>query len=162
LALLASILVVAASRLPAGATDPDALCTGDPCVIDKTITVDPGSLIDFGNRTLRLTNHALISVGTPPPDRGPSVEIAAEAITLDPGARIISSGAVVTLTAYSGDVTLNSAVVNSRIDLSDSYGGGDIALYAAGNVVVHGILLGNGTAIDAYGGSIELRAEGQI
>jgi hypothetical protein len=69
--LLGPFLFVCATAAAAQATDPDELCTGDPCVIDKAFTIDPGQLVDFGDRALRLTNRALLGVGVPPPDRAP-------------------------------------------------------------------------------------------
>jgi len=114
--------------LPARATDPDSVCTGDPCVVDRAVTIDPGVLVDFETRTLRLTSHALLTVGVPPPDRAPSMAISAGSISLDPGARIVAASAEVTLTAVAGDIVVGAALTGARIDLSDSYGGGDIGL----------------------------------
>jgi hypothetical protein len=49
--------------VPARATDPNDLCapTDDPCVISSKVTVDPDSTLNFGSRTLSITDQGSLT-----------------------------------------------------------------------------------------------------
>lgn len=54
------------STPPAQATTADDLCaaTDDPCVVSKTITVDPSATLDFGARTLSIVKRGVLKWST--------------------------------------------------------------------------------------------------
>jgi hypothetical protein len=79
---LALLLAVVAS--PAFATVADDLCASavDPCVVNTSLTIDPGSVIDLGGRALNSGAAARVTIGAG------TVSISAGAVRLLPGARI--------------------------------------------------------------------------
>ena len=53
---------------PGHATEPSDLCTGNPCSISGSATVDPGAVLDFGSDTqLVFESSASVTIG-PNPD----------------------------------------------------------------------------------------------
>src|SRR4029077_16336948 len=58
-------LFVLFSSIPVRATVPDDLCPAgqDPCIVNTTITVTPGSVIDLAGRALQLGAAARVTVG---------------------------------------------------------------------------------------------------
>ena len=59
---LAALLAVAVAAHPARAMVPSDLCTGNPCIVSGTISLD-GSFFDFGDTTdLRFASDANVRV----------------------------------------------------------------------------------------------------
>ena len=160
LVLLVSRILVAAA---AGATTANDICApaDDPCVVKVVKNVMPGSTLDFGGRTLRVSpGGKLVVTGT-----GAPVNVKAAAVDIQAtsqGAGLVRYvGGDLTVTTSTGDVTVRK-MGNSvaRIDVSgDPAGanGGTIDLEAAaGNVLVDGVLDAGANAADASGGSVTL------
>jgi hypothetical protein len=115
---LALLLAVVAS--PAFATVADDLCAPavDPCVVNTTLTIDPGSVIDLGGRALNSGAAARVTIGAG------TVSISAGAVRLLPGARITGAsgiGGSDLQVASTGSISLEaSGSTRSRIDSSAS------------------------------------------
>src|SRR5262245_20188436 len=154
--LLFTLLAAAPSAL---ATIADDLCApaADPCVVNTTLTLDPGSTIDLGSRALTFGAAARITVGAG------SVDIFAGSVRLLPGARITGSAGLVgsTLTITStGTISLEAlGDTRSRIDLSAVLITGSVTLQAASDVTVAGDIISDGRDDDADGGFILLDSE---
>src|SRR5262245_60800304 len=100
--LLFALLAAAPRAL---ATTADALCApaADPCVVNTTLTLDPGTTIDLGGRALTFGAAARVTVGAG------TVDILAGPVRLLPGARIMGSagfvGSTLTITS-TGSISL--------------------------------------------------------
>jgi hypothetical protein len=79
---LALCLVVIAGGSPAVATVADDLCapSADPCVVNSTLPIGPGSAIDLGGRALHFGGGARVAIGVG------TVTIAAGPVRFLPGA----------------------------------------------------------------------------
>src|SRR5262245_24126222 len=75
----------------AAATVADDLCppAADPCAVNTTLTLDPGSTIDLGGRALHFGAAARVTVGAG------QVQIFAGPVRFLPGARVLGSGGFV-------------------------------------------------------------------
>ena len=150
-----------------GTTEPADLCTGNPCTISGSSTLDPGSELDFGAETqLVFDSSARILVG----ERGDGtnglrrVIFRAGSITMRSGAKIDGDGpnARVDLQTLTGDLVLENG---STIDLQDNFAGSiylDSTAAPAGNVSAAGELRVSAGSADAQGGVISIDASGTI
>jgi len=146
----------------AHATAPSDLCTGNPCNVTASITVDPNSDLDFGDGTqLVLKATAIVTLGGSGPR---SLTMRAGSIVMEPGARILGNGdgAQITLQATMGNLVLQSsgATLSRIVVASDNAGGIDLS--ASGNIDVSGLLDATSTSDDSVGGSISITAGGTV
>lgn len=132
------VLTLAVCAVPAGATEPSDLCTGNPCVISGGVSLDPGSFLDFGDTTdLRFAGSAVVQLN--------DAYFRAGSITLQPGARLVGGGTEcegVTLEAVTGAITMQeSAGLLSRLELSGTCPGrAELIALPAGNVSIDGVI----------------------
>lgn len=163
LALLVAAFALILPRV-ALATLPGDLCTGNPCNVTATLTVDAGSDLDFGPATdLRLKGTAVLRVGTAAAGAR-SLRLAARSIVLEPGARILGDGddAFVALAATGGAIELQSSGSTlSRIDVSGLIAG-IVDLRTTGDVLIAGMLDAHGAGDDAVGGEVTIAAQGGV
>ena len=144
------------SSISARATVPDDLCPAgqDPCVVNTTITLAPGSVIDLAGRALQLGAAARVTVGAG------QVQILAGPVSLLAGARITGATGVAPSTFEidsTGSITLQGAgSTRSRIDMSGTVQGGTITLNAGGAITAAGDIVSDGNGTEASGGVIML------
>jgi cysteine-rich repeat protein len=153
LVFLSSLLASTSSR----ATVADDLCPAgaDPCIVNTTITLSPGSVIDLAGRALQLGAAARVTVGAG------QVQILAGPVTLLAGARITGATGVAASSLEidsTGSITLQAiGSTRSRIDLSNPVNGeGAITLNAQGAITAAGDIVADGTGTEASGGTIML------
>jgi cysteine-rich repeat protein len=166
LTLIAAALTLVVQPLYAGAqTVPDDLCVGDPCTISTDVTVDAGSDLDFGARSLVFAERVRVTIGIG--DGSGIVAFRAAEITMDPGAKIegfTMDRANVTLEARVGSILMKSDGSNrSEIDVRAAVlDAGSIELIAINDVNVGGRLTATASGEDAVGGSIQISAGGNV
>src|SRR5262249_26082168 len=124
-------LVLVAPRPSAGqvdCSDPDDLCTGDPCVIGS-VTVASPCVVDFGPRAvviagpLRAPGAGMLSLS------GGTITVRGRIATSQAAGAAVD-GADVSLSA-SGDLFVNGTIRTSGGNVDDS---GDISLTAGGDI----------------------------
>jgi hypothetical protein len=160
-----TVVIVAASLsrgVPAAATTADQVCVGDPCVVSKGVSLTPGSVLDFGNRLLRITPSGGLFAGD-----GDSVIITARGVTLEPGAIIRgplfpTAGASVRIETTEDILVQRNGASRARIDVHGQTRGGVIALVANRNVDLAGDLRVDGTLAEGIGGSVDVDAAGTV
>ena len=156
LTTLVFLPMLLASAHPARATVADDLCPAaqDPCVVNTTITLTPGSVIDLAGRALQLGAAARVTVGAG------QVQILAGPVTLLAGARITGATGVAPSTLEidsTGSIALQgTGSTRSRIDLSGTVQGGTITLNAGGAITAAGDIVSDGNGTEASGGVIML------
>jgi cysteine-rich repeat protein len=156
LLLLLLLFAIITGATPALATVADDLCSpaADPCVVDTTLTLTPGSDIDLGARTLQIGSAARVTIGAG------TVSISAGAMRMLAGARITGSAGIggSNLEVHStGAITMEAAgSTKSRIDLSADALAGGVTLYAASGITVAGDIVSAGRDAEADGGFILL------
>jgi cysteine-rich repeat protein len=162
------LLILVAARLvlvaPAGATTANDICqaTDDPCVVNVVrngVTVTPGSVLDFGNRTLRVPPGAQLVVSPPGSMTVKAGAVDIQGTSQGAGSLRAVDGSVTLMTT--GDVSVHKlGNSTARIDVSgDPTGGagGDIDIEStAGNVLLDGVLDAGANAADGDGGSVTL------
>jgi hypothetical protein len=157
------LLLVLCRALPATATTADEVCTGDPCVLGKTVEVTVGSVLDFGARAFRIATNGRLSLAD-----GDTLLIRARTVTLQSGAIIRakpltpSVGISVRIEATEDIAIQRSGAGPARIEAHGQVGGGSIDLVAGRNVDVAGSLRADGTTADASGGVVEIDAGGSL
>src|SRR5262245_27440768 len=141
------------------ATVANDLCPAgsNPCIVNTTITLAPGSVIDLAGRALQLGAAARVTVGAG------QVQILAGPVTLLAGARITGATGVAPSTLEidsTGSITLQgTGSTRSRIDLSNGVNGeGAITLNAKGASTAAGDVVADGTGTEASGGTITLNS----
>lgn len=180
--MVAALTALSFSATNAWATVANDLCapSANPCVVSTTVDVTPGSEINMGARELRILSGGKLRVS------GGGMKLLAAQLNVQngggleargsasvPGGRIEcwtgsttvagkidaegAPGGVVLLVSEAG-VTVSGTI--SAKSLQGSQDGGAIAI-AAQTVNVSGQLLANGGG-SAYGGSIDVRAKGDI
>jgi cysteine-rich repeat protein len=145
----------------ARATVADDLCApnADPCVVNGTVVLAPGSAIDLGTRALHVgAQGRLVLSGVVTIDAGP--------VRLLPGARVLGTGGdfgpSLTLRSAGGITVEVAGSARARVDLSAALAAGAIRLTAAGNVAIDGDLISNGTGQEGSGGVVAVDAGGSI
>jgi cysteine-rich repeat protein len=147
------------------ATEASDLCTGNPCTISGAVTIEAGSVLEFGAETdLVFAASAKVTIGPLPDPVLRRVTFEAGTITMRSGAEIDGNGAQsrVDLGALAGDISLE---VGSIIDVRDNYAGSIYlkALETPGSAVTAaGELRSSATGADAQGGVISIDASGPI
>src|SRR5262245_52797875 len=152
------VLLLAAGASPALATVATDFCplAADPCVVNTTLTIAPGSVIDLGTRALQFGSAARVTVGVG------SASISAGAVRVLAGPRVTGDATVgnsrreITLT---GNISVEAiGSTKSRIDMSAELIAGTITLHADGGITVAGDIAAAGRDQDADGGLIMLEA----
>src|SRR5262245_35355093 len=142
---------------PAFATVADDLCSpaSDPCVVNSTVALTAGSIIDLGGRALHFGSAARVTVGVG------AVKISAGPVRLLAGARLTGDpgiGGSHLQTDSSGSIALEATgSPKSRIDMSATSIAGSITLNAATGITVAGDILSDGRDPEADGGLIMLQ-----
>jgi len=160
----ALLLLLAVVLVPgrAGATTAADICpnpTG-PCVFSGSLTVTPGSTLDFGTRAFTIAPSGTLTVGD-----GDTLTVLAQTVDLQAGGILRAAlgsniGATVTIKS-TGDIVLErSGALRSHIDVSADDAGGTLTLAAGGSLNSAGDLLAKGTPGDA--GSITITAGGDV
>jgi cysteine-rich repeat protein len=160
-----ALLLLVASVLrgaPAVATTADQVCTGDPCVLSGTVTVTPGSVLDFQTRAFRMTRSGTLVLGD-----GDTLTIHARTMTMEPGAIIRgplfpSVGSTIIIATDEDVLIQRSAASRARIDVHGQGRGGAITIDATRNVDLAGDLRADGTQAEAVGGTVDVAAVGTI
>ncbi|MFQ5514592.1 MAG: thrombospondin type 3 repeat-containing protein [Myxococcota bacterium] len=149
------------------ATVPDDLCTGDPCAITGSHTIDPVlplALLDFGARHVILKSGATVDVGA-----GNSMRLTAGKLTIDPGGQFKAVGDLVTSGGSieilcDGDITIGTRTGTASFNL-DGASGGNLSLTSTnGNIVGTIVNTSNrhirvrNTALAGDGGEVDLTA----
>lgn len=161
-ALIALSLLV---TLPAGATVPGDLCTGNPCVISSNATIDDGSNLDFGDVDVVVEEDVVLSID----GDGASVDIQADSFVMEPGATIqplsqVEYGPYLNIYTDVGNVEMQAdGTKRSRIDLTGmaSGSGGDLTVTADGtgaDLLFDGIVESRGGS----GGYMDLEADNDL
>src|SRR5262249_2563255 len=153
-AALGSLIVVLGAS-PVRATTVRDLCgdpVPDPCRITSYRAVEPGSVLDFRPGALVLGSNGILDAGSSP------IGIVAPDGTLGAGAGVVAGGGRITVVAEDR-ISVDPA---ARIDVSATGGGGAIALFALGDVLVDGALRARGIGIPSFGGSVSVAAHGAI
>jgi hypothetical protein len=144
-----AVLVIGLWALSAGraaATVANDVCAGDPCIVNVTANVTPGSTLDFGTRALIIAptgKLAVTSVG--------GLTIYAASIELQGGGKISNPGGAVAIQVTGGVQLASSAMID--VSAPD---GGSIELIAGGSAKLDGSLSANGTG---YGGFVAVMAD---
>lgn len=161
LAGLPTALLILATVDLATATVPADLCTGNPCVVTKALTIAAGSDLEFGSVALHLAPTAALTVGSGP-ER--NLVLRAGAIILQPGAAILGGGddASVTLRATRGPIDVQrTGSTAARIDVGANQAG-SITLDATGDVTIAGTVEARGIGRDAEAGAIDVSTGGTL
>ncbi len=185
--LLGSALVfVLAAPSAHAVSDPNELCTGDPCVISQDAFVDNLVLLDFGARNVVLQAQLSIDSGT--------VSIVAGSFLVEGNGRLLGqgstgndggdlsifttgdiqlsgSGSVGTaiFTGFSGgslllDSTGGSVLVTNKLNLDHNAAegaGGSLGINAAGNVSISDDVILRGGNLEG-GGFVDIVADGDV
>lgn len=156
-AVLIAIGWIAAST-PALATEAGDLCSGDPCTISGTHTIDAGSVLDFGGAAVILSGSAKLTIG-PASEAGLVTRPArfnAGSFDVQAGAELDGDGSLsdFTFDASAGDI---SFAAGSEIDVSDNAAGA-LNLIATGNVNFAGTYKGSAGGLDSQGGIFSVTA----
>jgi cysteine-rich repeat protein len=152
--------VVALAPVSARATTASDLCSpsADPCVVTGTRAVTPGSVLDFGTRTLQLRPTASLAFA------GGPLTILAGSVRMEGGATIVGTVANAVVPAVqittTGGIRIETAATPARIQVSDALNGGQIVLEAGGNLELLGTLDARGDGTGGAGGVITLTAGG--
>jgi cysteine-rich repeat protein len=154
-ACVLAIVALLRGATVAGATVAADLCgpAADPCVVNSSVTIDPGSTIDLGTRKLQFGASARVAVSG-------TVSFTSGAVELLPGAQIngrgATMGATITFNTLDGIAVDASGSTRAVIDVSSDGEGGFIDFEAAGDITIAGNLLADGNATFATGGVIML------
>jgi cysteine-rich repeat protein len=142
----------------ATATTADDLCapTIDPCIINASVTITPGSTLDFGSRAVILKAGRSLDVGIG------IMLINAGAFRLEPNAKLLAGGGFISITTAGAVELQASGSTLSRIDVSDTDGGGEVDIAAGGGVTVAGTIQARGADTEADGGDIFIQAGGDV
>ncbi len=155
-----TLVLVLCRGLPAMATSVDEVCTGDPCVLTKSVEVTAGSNLDFGERAFRIATNGRLTAGN-----GDTLTIHARSVTMQPGAIIRGPlsptvGIAVRIDATEDISIQRSGLARARIEVQGQTDGGAIEFDAGGNVDLAGDLRADGTTADASGGVVDILAHG--
>lgn len=139
---------------PAGAraTTANNLCapTADPCRVNSTVNVTPGSVIDVGARRLLITSRGALNLSS-----GMMTLRAAE-LTVDPNGGSLSANGSLSTPGGKIVVIADRITINGGIDATGAPGG-TVTLTSTGPLTLAGVLDVHSRATDAGGGSAELQ-----
>jgi len=151
--LLAGVVV---PRFAAATTAADLCGAADPCIINSSVTITPGSTLDFGTRAVILKAGRSLDVGAG------IMLISAGSFRLEPNAKLLAAGGFISVTTTGAVELLASGSTLSRIDVSDTQGGGEIDITAGGGVTIAGSIQARGNDPEADGGDIFIQAGGDV
>lgn len=125
---------------PALATTAAELCgTADPCIITMQTTVTDQSILDFGNRALRIQNGGALQVGSG------TMAIRAGSLTVDLGGALSARG---TASQPGGTITVDvtgNILLNGTVEVSGAPGG-FLSLHADDQLEIRNEITGNSLA----------------
>ena len=155
-----AMTLVAAAHAQVDCSDPNNLCTGDPCIIDDSIEVQSPCVVDFSPRALVIDQPVRVP-------NGGTLQFTAGSIAVNH--KILGrhtragdgNGASVSLIA-SGSITVGPGF--GQIDVSARDTNGAISLTAGGNVDLQRKLNARvrGIGATASGGAITVDANGSV
>lgn len=176
--ILASLLVAAVAALAphtalalnactaAQISAQDSSCpTGTgPCSITKSFTVASGCVLNFGTRAVTITSSGTIDINSG------FVTIRAGSLTVAAGGFIDGRGISPApndrggslLIETTGNFAIQKASASGRVEVSGDIAGGLILLNVGGSINVAGKLLADGLGTAGEGGSLLVRASGDI
>jgi hypothetical protein len=147
-----TVLFALLTANPAAATTADDLCapSADPCLVNTSRTVTNGSIIDVGNRTLRIGNSGTLTVGSG------AMTLRAATLRVDPSGRLMARG---TSDDGGGRITVNAGTIDiaGLVDLNGAPGGSAM-LSSSGTLAVSGTVQARGLGGEDTGGTIDLDA----
>jgi len=159
-AMVVLLTLGSSGRAQVSCSDPDNLCTGDPCVIATTVEVISPCSVDFGSRTLVVRGRVHV------PDGG-ALDFTAGAIVVEvrggiDGSNVSGlgepsqSGADITLTA-AGAIT-----VDGEVKATGNAAAGTITIQAGDTLTVSGRVRADGTTYTNPAGHLILRGAGGV
>lgn len=154
----AALAAVASQALATTANDVCAP-TADPCLVNGTVIVTPGSVLDFGNRALVFPGGSGKKLELGPGAGVRTMMILARSVTIEPGSAIIAKSGFVDIRTAGNVVVRRSGSTRARIDVSDQVFPGSITIQTAGpngDVIIEGTVTAQGTGIDAGGGTVDI------
>jgi len=155
---------------PALATTANDICapSANPCLVQGTVLVSDGSILEFGTRALILQRPgSRLDIGSG------SVTIRAGSLTMNPGSSILGAPACgstppfptggLLVAEVTGDIALlRDGNSRARIDVSNCANPGTIRLIAGGTISIEGILTAQGTQADGGFGTIDVVTPGDV
>ncbi len=138
------------------ATTADDLCapSANPCVVSTPVTVTDQSVIDVGNRELRVASGGALDVGSG------SMTLRAATLNIQTGGFVRALG---TVDASGGTVTVVAGVVTVGGTLDVSGGpAGNIEITATGAFTAPGSISARALGRDALGGTIDISAASAV
>jgi cysteine-rich repeat protein len=162
-ALILGLSVVLARGALATTADDVCAPSDDPCTVNGTIIVEPGSVLDFGSRALvlpgRSGNRLELDTGT----GVRTMTILAGSLTIEPGSLIRANGGIVDIQTLGSVIVRASGSTLGRIDVSDPVLPGILDIETTGpdaDVIIEGVLTGAGTGTEGGNTSIDISASG--
>lgn len=165
LRVLLALGICAVAVAPAAATTADDVCapSADPCLVSGTVTVTPGSVLDFGSRALVFPGGSGKKLELGPGTGLRTMTIMAGSVTIEPGSAILGKAGFVDIYTQGSVIVRRSGSTRARIDVSDQVFPGGITIETTGpdgDVIVEGTVTAQGTGIDAGAGGIDITASG--
>src|SRR5262245_51182374 len=157
-AALALIVAVVSSPPKAFATVANDLCPAatDPCLVTADHVITSDSTLDFGARTVIVKAGKTLDVG-------PGVmNFIASGFRLEPKAKLAAPGGFISITTTGAVEIQGSGADFARIDVSDTFGGGEVDIEAQGPVGIGGELVAKGDGVGADGGDIFISSGADI
>ncbi|MDX2166992.1 MAG: hypothetical protein SF182_08015 [Deltaproteobacteria bacterium] len=151
LGLAGLLLAAGAGASPAAATTANDLCAAnaDPCVISTVVAVTTGSVLDFGQRELRINTGGALDVSSG------TLAITARALTMQAGSFLRARPTSSSSPGGSLTITLAQADLAGTIDASGAPGGA-VTMVVSGRLTLTGTLAARATSSLEVGGSIDL------
>ncbi|MFQ5515584.1 MAG: hypothetical protein ACE5FG_14305, partial [Myxococcota bacterium] len=141
----------------------DDLCTGDPCIISSSFSIDPGAILDFGSRALILEKKLTLL-----PDalglrsltlRAGSLELRGSGVIDGNGGSL--AGALIRI-EVTGEIHVDSTTIAPALDASGVPGGSIFVSSTGGSVSASAKLRFKAKSGDSDGGSLTITAPGDI
>jgi cysteine-rich repeat protein len=135
---------------PARATTADQLCgaTDNPCVVNRVVQVDDGSIIDVGSRELRIADGGILDV------RSGNMTLLAGTLTVQPQGMLLANGST-TMRGGVVEVTADNIAIQGTIGVAGAPGG-RVELTARAEVAMTGSINGSSLSGGDSGGDIIL------
>ena len=129
----------------------DPFGPGDPVTIDGVWDLEPGCVLDFGDREVILAGIL----------QSRALAIVAGRLTVLEQGRIEDNGKEVSLTLHKSAVHDGACLIQGLVDSSGDHGG-EVILDAEGNVMVDGLIRASATMPTGFAGFISLEADGDL
>ena len=156
--LLVALVVPARTH----ATTADEICSpaANPCLVSSARSITPGSVLDFGTRTLQVKPTGSLIVG------GGSMTILAGSVRVEGGGNLtgtVANGVVASVKiTTTGDIRVDGGSSVGRIVVAGTDIGGNIELRPGGNADLLGFLDARGDGPGGAGGVITVVAGGNV